>query len=282
VPVWNSTADVLLPIASCEISNLLQNSGAAVINSGAIVDEWAVNISGTLTLCTATNGSGLGWTGDTGGTATARGTGYSALDTTTRGYITNKNALPNCFNGTTNEGSIAANKATYLGSFRATAAGQTSWQYGVSGHPVTFGCFCVWNAYNRVVAATQFADNGTWSYGVTTVREADAPINAGAYRVWVVQGLAEDSLLARYGVWGTGAAQGNYNVSSVGVNSTTTTASFGGVSAQAGYANAGTGATAEWVGSLLGANYLSANEAMGGTNSLQGGNGTGLQVSGRF
>jgi hypothetical protein len=284
VPVYSGTADVLLPIGSCEISNALQNTGTGVLNTGGVFDEWAVNISGTLTLCTATNGSGGGWASDTGGTATARGTGYTQLDQSTRGYITNKNALANCYNGTTNEGSIAVNRATYLGTFYTTAAGQTSWSYGAGGQPVTAGCFCVWNAYQRVIGATVLQDSGSWTYATGgTWREADATNNAGAFRVRVVQGLAEDAVTADYKAWATGAVLGAYHQASVGLNSTSSP-SFPGVSTTAAYVGAGSSSFGEYAGTpLLGFNFLSALETVGsGQNSFSGFDAPGLRVQGRF
>jgi hypothetical protein len=37
-------------------------------------------------------------------------TAIAFFDTTTRPYITNKNAITNCFNGATNYGTVAANQ----------------------------------------------------------------------------------------------------------------------------------------------------------------------------
>src|SRR5207249_3058151 len=105
--------------------------------------------TGANKICVVTNGSGGGWASDTAGSNTARGTGYSAIHNT-RGYWTNTNALPNCYNGTTNYGSVAADQGSYLGSLTTTAAGQTSFQLrpaaASGGTAPTLGLF---NAYNQ-------------------------------------------------------------------------------------------------------------------------------------
>ena len=152
----------------------LPASSTGVVNTANVFDEWGVNVGGTLTLCHATNGSGGGWASDSG-TNTARGTGYSQLDASgsVTTFISNTNSLTHCYNGGTDLGPIAANQATHFGTFYTTAAGQTSWQYGVTGATPTPGCFCIWNTYNRVDVATQFGDNSSsWQY---THRQSCAP-----------------------------------------------------------------------------------------------------------
>ena len=127
-------------------------AGVSQILAANVFDVWAVAVTGVLHICVATNGAGGGWASDTAGSNTARGTGYSQLDTTTRPYITNKNALTNCYEGTTNRSAVAtANKATYLGTFYSVNNGQTSsnsvWRQSHTAQPGLFG---LWNAYNRV------------------------------------------------------------------------------------------------------------------------------------
>src|SRR5215831_4352906 len=149
VPVFNGTQDVVLAIPSCEISTALQSSGTGVVNNAGVFDVWAVAVAGVLHLCVATDGSGGGWATDTGGSNTGRGSGYSAIDNATRPYLTNANALTHCYEGATDRGTVAVNRATYLGSFWTTAAGQTAYTMGASGSPPTPACFCIWNAYSR-------------------------------------------------------------------------------------------------------------------------------------
>ncbi len=190
VPVWNGTIDVSLAIGSCEISTVLQSSGTGVVNSGGVFDVWAVNVASTLTLCVATNGSGGGWASDTLGSNTARGTGYSQLDTTTRPQITNAHALTNCYNNNSNKGTIAANQATYLGTFSATSAGQTGFVFpGAS----MMGQLNLWNAYNRVdVASGLFTVAGQWTYLSATLREWNGGVLST--HIQFVRGLDEDGI----------------------------------------------------------------------------------------
>src|SRR5262249_15057912 len=129
-------------------------------------------------ICVATNGSGGGWASD-GGSNTARGTTYSALDKTSRPYITNAQTISNCYNGTTNYGSISANRATLLGTIYTTAAGQTGVALRASGAANGSNAVVgVFNAYNRVPAFARSIDNGSsWNYTSTTWRAVNAQTN---------------------------------------------------------------------------------------------------------
>lgn len=231
VPVYNGSSDVMLAIGSCEITDAMQSSGTGVLNSGGVFDVWAVNVSSTLTLCVATNGSGGGWASDTGGSNTARGTGYSKLDTTTRPYITNANSLSSCYNGSTNEGAVSANQATYLGSIYTSAAGQVSFTLGAAASGGTAALIGVWNAYNRVKLATNVVDSGTsYTYGTNTVRQARA---SSGNQVQSVYGLNEDGVMVAYT---TVSSQTNSAIASTGIGLDSTSAYSGGCSGN-GYAN---------------------------------------------
>ena len=196
VPVYNGSADILVAIGSNEISTNLQSSSTGVINISGVFDVWAINVGGTLTLCVATNGGGGGWASDTGGSNTARGTGYTQLDNHTRAYRTNANSITNCYNGPTQEGPVSANQGTYLGTFYSTAAGQTAWQYGTqptSGHP-TAGLFGIFNAYNQVEVSTQVSEGtASWTYASTTFHQVDA---SAGNQVQYVDGLALNTINA--------------------------------------------------------------------------------------
>jgi hypothetical protein len=189
VPVYSGSADIALAIGSGEISNVLKSSGTGAENSADVFDDFAVNVSGVLTLCVATNGSGAGWSGDTGGSVTSRGSGYSQLENV-RGYWTNKNSITHCYNGATDEGAIGADQATYLGSHYTTAAGQTGMNFkpvsaSGGGNPI-LGLF---NAYNRHPVFCESADNAVnWSYNTATWRAAD---NSASNRCTFIDGLAQ-------------------------------------------------------------------------------------------
>lgn len=195
VPVYNGTIDAILPIAACEITDVMATGGAGVINSANVFDIWAVNVSGTLTLCIATNGSGGGWASDSGGGSnTARGTGYSQLDLTTRPYITNKNSITHCYQSTTDEGPISANQATYLGTLYSTATAQTGMNFKpagtVGGNNNVMGLY---NAYNRVtIASLNYDTNSSATNGNTSPRVIN---NSANNRINIVDGLGQSTAI---------------------------------------------------------------------------------------
>jgi hypothetical protein len=176
-PNFSGSADVTITIAGNEISDVIGSAAPSGVVANQVVDEWAL---ATGVLCHATDGAGHGWSSDTGGSNTARGTGYSQIDATTRYYVTNKNALSNCYNGSTNEGTVAANQATYLGSFwTLQAAGAVNMVFQPAA--ITGGsapCLCLFNAYNRVPMTSRSADAGPgWHPNGSA---AWGPINVGA------------------------------------------------------------------------------------------------------
>lgn len=199
VPYFNGTNDLFDTIASCEVTDAMVSAASAgQVVSGQVYDVWWVH-GGANRICLAMSasvGGGGGWASDTGGSNTARGTGYSQLDRITRPYTTNKNAITNCFNGATNYGSVSANQGTYLGTVTASANGQISWTLGASASGGTAAVLGVWNMYNRVNVGTNVTDSGTsYLYSSATIRQAR---NSAGNQVTMVLGLQEDSVLASY------------------------------------------------------------------------------------
>jgi hypothetical protein len=199
VPYFNGTNDLIDTITSCEVTDAMVSAASAgQVVSGNVYDVWWVH-GGTNRICLAmstSSGAGGGWASDTGGSNTARGTGYSQLDRVTRPYITNKNSIANCFNGATNYGSVSANQGTYLGTVYASANGQISFTYGAAASGGTAGLLGVWNMYNRVVISTEVVDNGTsYTYSSATVRQARA---SAGNQIQFVAGLAEDGIAGAY------------------------------------------------------------------------------------
>jgi hypothetical protein len=204
VSVYNGTIDVTLTIGACEISTTMQTSSTGVTNNAGVFDVWAVNVSGTLTICVATNGSGGGWASDTGGSNTARGTGYSQLDIATRPYVTNKNAIAHCYNGATDEGSVSANQATYIGTLTTTAAGQTGVTFATSGASGSAGTIGLYNAYNKVlIRSTEQDTTASWTLGTVAWRSSHG---STANRINYVDGLADVSVRAVFQAQGQGVA----------------------------------------------------------------------------
>lgn len=140
VPVYNGTSWVSLAIGSNEISTSL---GSSTVLSGNLYDLFAINVTGTLVIA-----YGPAWSSSTSGSS-SRGTGSGTTQLTkTNGLLTNANAIT-VFSGASGgtSHSLAANTGTYLGTFYATANGQTSVDFfSNSGGPITIGLY---NAYNR-------------------------------------------------------------------------------------------------------------------------------------
>lgn len=205
VPYYNGTTDVYDTIPSCEVSTAMAASGTGVLNNASVFDVWwEGNVNHNI--CIATNGtstvtSGVGgWSSDTGSPSnTARGTGYSQLDRTTRPYITNANGILHCYNGATDYVGVGtqANKLTYLGTIYTTAAGQT----GVALRPTgasggANNVIGLSNAYNRIqVTAINRDTAASWTLASTTWRYAD---NNANNTITFVDGLQTSSIDASY------------------------------------------------------------------------------------
>lgn len=264
VPYFNGSSDAVDTITSCEVSTAMQASSTGVLNAAGVFDVWWFHNAGTPKICVATNGAGGGWASDTAGSNTARGTGYSQLDTTTRPYATNKNTITHCYNAATDLGSISANRATYLGTIGTDAAGAglVSFTFGSSAAGGGASRLMVWNAYNRVVVSTSVNDStATWTYAVaSTWRAANASTTA---RITMVVGMNVDGVLVSYdGVVSGGVS--TLNASGVGIDSTTTPSGSNGVSGATSFQDAHA-SFAGYVG--VGSHFLSALEFNSTTTS---------------
>ncbi len=198
VPYYNGSTDTFDTIASCEVSTSMVSAASAgqIVNNNVYDIFWVH--SGASRVCVAMSGAsggGGGWSSDTAGSNTARGTGYSAIDRT-RGYLTNTNSITNCFNGATNYGPVSAHQGTYLGTFYATANGQTSYTFGSAAAGGGAANLYLWNAYNRILVQTRVTDNNaSWTYALAPVHNTDG---SATNRISWVTGLAEDGLSFSY------------------------------------------------------------------------------------
>lgn len=198
VTYFNGVADVNVPIPGCEIPVALQASGAGTLNANDAFDV-VYTASGP---CLPTNGSGAGWSGDTSGSITKRGTGYSAIDWT-RGYPTNGAVIAHCYQGAVDLGPVPTKQAAYLGSVCTDAAssGLVSYIRGydaVGGGPARL---CVWSVDTDDMT-TEVVDTGpNWTYagsvvgGVTVdIENLDTVAGGGVgNRVTFLSGLALQS-----------------------------------------------------------------------------------------
>ena len=231
VSYFDGTSDQIDFIPACEVTDVMVSAASAgqVVN-GQIYDMWWAH-NGTNHICLAMStagGGGGGWASDTGGSNTARGSGYTQLDLSTRSYVTNKNAIANCFNAANNYGTLLANQATYLGTVYASANGQVSYAFGAAASGGASGLFGVCNPFNQVMVASNVADNGvTYTYTSSTIRQsrASAGMQMSVINCMGTQyyDLAYASAITTVAVL---AAQGNKGI---GVDSTTTYASPRGV-----------------------------------------------------
>jgi len=195
VPYFDGTRDQVDTISSCEVTDAMVSAASAgQVVSGNVYDVWWVH-GGANRIClamSASTGGGGGWSADTGGSNTARGTGYTQLDRSTRGYTTNKNSITNCFNAATNYGPISANQGTYLGTVYSSANGQISYTFGASASGGTAALLGVWNMYNRVSTTTNIIDSGTsYTYASATIRQSRA---SAGNQIQFVSGLQEDGV----------------------------------------------------------------------------------------
>ncbi len=184
VPIYNGTlwGNYFLTATpgTQEISLALDsNSGhTGYHQSGKNFDLFIINNAGTVTLA-----SGPAWSSDT-----ARSNAISLLS----GIYTNTSSIVLKTDTTSSTTTVAANQATYIGTFRASANGQTSMTYGPTAN--TLAQLFVWNAYNRVPqcgSVTETTD--TWTYTTATWRSMNNNANT---RINFIQGLSCENISA--------------------------------------------------------------------------------------
>lgn len=201
---YNGIGDAAVNIAGGEISDVVPTSSTGVANASDNFDEFFDHISAKI--CHATNGSGGGWSSDTGGSTTARGTGYSQLHNT-RGYWTNVNSITHCYNGATDEGSLSADQATYLGTFYTTGAGTTTMQFKAASASGGSNAFlALWNAYNRVLINSWNQESAS---GYTATSSTFSRLNASSSnRVTIVDGIGQSPVDVKAYVFTNSSAGG--------------------------------------------------------------------------
>ncbi len=212
VPVYNGSRWIYLAIGSDEISMGL-DAVTPHIASGSVYDIWAFSVAGVLTI-----GAGPAWT-----STTARGTGAGTTEWQwLNGVRVNKNALTHVWggaSGTTDYGSIAAQQATLIGSFYATANGQTGAAFlpaGASGGSNTI--MGLSNAYNRVrINCRSFDTKTSWTNSSSTWAAADA---STSNRVTFLDSLQQSAIFGTYQIH----SQSGTNSPLIGLNLDSTTA----------------------------------------------------------
>jgi len=261
VPYYNGTNDMIDPITSCEVTDAMVSAASAgQVVASNVYDVWWVH-GGANRICLAMSsatGGGGGWSADTGGSNTARGTGYSAIDQTTRSYATNKNALTNCFNGSTNYGSVSANQATYLGTVYANGNGQVSYVPGSGASGGGAALLGVWNMHNQIDVRTSVNDTKTsWVFSAGTIRQSDLSANN---RVTFVTGLPVNGLTATFNQSASTAATGAGGRFGFAMDSTTAFDMSGSLQQSGSGAMLSTASSSNYYDPVVGLHFIQALE----------------------
>jgi hypothetical protein len=196
VPLYNGTEWENKLFTELSIAMAASANWAADSN----FDLFVYNDAGTLRLVT-----GAAWTNGT--------TRAEALVRTNGIWLNNASFTGRYAAGSTV--SIAASRATYVGTMRTTGStGTTTWELGGSAAGGDPGKLFLWNAYNRVAVALEVLDStDTWTYNTGTWRNRNGNSNN---RVSFVIGLAGEEAVSAC------AAQGGSHEMDPVAGSTTT------------------------------------------------------------
>jgi hypothetical protein len=172
VPVYNGSVFASLTFAELTLALDATAAHTGYHQSGKNFDLFVINDAGTVRLV-----SGPAWTSDT-----ARGTGAGTTELQMlNGILTNKNALTAARFGSAsgNTVAVAANQATYVGSFRAIADGQAA---------DTMANRLLFNAYNQAVRPMAVYENtASYTYSTAAYRQVNG---AATNQIAVLCGLA--------------------------------------------------------------------------------------------
>lgn len=198
VPIFNGTIFVLTDTAgelTQTTADTTKSPAAVTTNSNYDVFVW--NDAGTIR---ATRGPT--WNaGAVVGSDVARGTGAGSTELQRlNGIWTNKNAITN---------GPAANRGTYVGTFRSNGTSTIDYQFGTNISGGGAALLYVWNAYNRVSMGTEVADGlGSWTQTGATVGNCTGAVispldcsGTGAglnNRISILSGLAEDDIYVSF------------------------------------------------------------------------------------
>jgi hypothetical protein len=202
-PIYDGTA--YIPTVFPEVSLTLDATNAPI---NKLFDVFLINDAGTVRLV-----YGPAWSSDS-----TRGTGAGTTELQMlNGILTNKVTLTGRYDST-HTVVVAANQATYVGTFRTGVAGQTSQLFGGiagGGSPSFLG---LWNMYNRRAVAVSLSDNtSTWNYTSATKRAMNGSTNN---RHSYVCGWVEDWMFYEFHMTFRAAASAGYVDFGIGVDVT--------------------------------------------------------------
>lgn len=210
VPIFDGARFVACSIGSGLSMALDATSGhAGYHESGKNFDLFAINDGGIIRL-----GTGPSWiAGAVAGSGIVRGTGAGSTELEEhKGLLVNKNIVAIRFGSSSgNTVSVSAQRATYLGSFRAVANGQAS---------DTKSKRLLFNAFNRVIRPMKVTDPAaSWTYNTNVLRPAN---NNSAMRLAILNGLSGVYVEASYSIVVGNSTEGSYTTVAIGLNSTVT------------------------------------------------------------
>lgn len=184
-PIYSGSAFVSTVFTELSLALDSDSGHTGYHQSGKNFDLFVYSDGGTVRL-----GSGPAWTSDTG-----RGTGAGTTELARiNGVLVNAVAITLRFGSASgNTTSVSVSQATYVGSFRASANGTTTWEIGgaaVNGDPAFL---YLWNMYHRRLVTLSVRDTADeWAYTTATFRSKN---NSTSNRVTVLRGLNEDGVL---------------------------------------------------------------------------------------
>ncbi len=175
IEIFNGTLWVSYAIPELSIALDNASAHAGYHQSGKNFDLFVFNDAGTIRL-----GTGPAWSSDT-----ARGTGAGTTEIEIfQGLLANKNAISLRWGSASgNFSSVAVHQAMFVGSFRASADGQSS------------DMLCkrlLSNAYNTIEKPfNEFVDTtASWNYSVATMRIANGNTNTKASLLFCLDGVS--------------------------------------------------------------------------------------------
>lgn len=189
VPIYDGSQLVNRSIGSQITLALDNNIGHVGFHQlGKLFDLFCYSNAGVATLC-----SGPAWT-----STTSRGAGVGTSELASlNGILVNANAITAKVDTSSSTVSIPAQRTTYLGTFYATANGQTGMQFrpsAVSGGSANI--LGLYNAYNRIATSSAEGDStASWAYGTATWRPSN---NSANNRISFVDGLQQSALTVEF------------------------------------------------------------------------------------
>lgn len=205
VPIYDGTN--MVPTCFAEVSQLTTDTtkSPAAVAASSVYDVFCWIDTGPTNRCTR----GPAWSNDT---IRSAGTALVLVN----GIWLNNASITN---------GPAAQRGTYVGSFRSDGSSLVNYVYGGYANPCTGANFAVWNAYNRVPVRTSLGLTATsWTYnGNAAWRQING---ATSCIVNQLRGLNEDPVSVKYNALATpGATNG-----AVGIGIDTNTAFTGSTS----------------------------------------------------